>query len=50
MTFLDLVAVVVHDYNPARFFVDILGFELVEDSPSLSTEGRPRRRLASMPT
>jgi Glyoxalase/Bleomycin resistance protein/Dioxygenase superfamily len=39
MTFLQLVAIVVHEYDPAiRFFVDILGFELVEDFPS--TAGR----------
>jgi catechol 2,3-dioxygenase-like lactoylglutathione lyase family enzyme len=29
-----LVTVVVSDYDPAiRFFVDALGFDLVEDSP-----------------
>jgi catechol 2,3-dioxygenase-like lactoylglutathione lyase family enzyme len=50
MTFLDLVAIVVHDYDPAiRFFVDILGFELVEDSPSLTTDGRPKRWVVVRP-
>ena len=44
MTFIQLVALVVHEYDPAiRFFVDILGFELVEDSPSTTTDGRPKR-------
>ena len=50
MTFLDLVAIVVADYDPAiRFFVDILGFELVEDSPSLTGEGRPKRWVVVRP-
>jgi catechol 2,3-dioxygenase-like lactoylglutathione lyase family enzyme len=49
-TFLDLVAIVVHDYDPAiRFFVDILGFELVEDSPSFTTDGRPKRWVVVRP-
>jgi catechol 2,3-dioxygenase-like lactoylglutathione lyase family enzyme len=44
------VAVVVHDYDAAiRFFVDILGFELVEDSPSLTTEGHPKRWVVVRP-
>lgn len=50
MAFVDLVAIVVHDYDPAiRFFVDILGFELVEDSPSLTTDGRPKRWVVVRP-
>jgi catechol 2,3-dioxygenase-like lactoylglutathione lyase family enzyme len=50
VTFLDLVAMVVHDYDPAiRFFVDVLGFELVEDSPSLTTDGRPKRWVVVRP-
>lgn len=50
MTFVQLVAVVVHDYDPAiRFFVDVLGFELVEDSPSMTTEGRPKRWVVVCP-
>ena len=50
MTFLHLVAVVVHDYDPAiRFFVDILQFELVEDSPSTTTDGRPKRWVVVRP-
>ena len=50
MTFLQLVAIVVHEYDPAiRFFVDILGFELVEDSPSVTTDGRPKRWVVVRP-
>jgi catechol 2,3-dioxygenase-like lactoylglutathione lyase family enzyme len=50
MTFIHLVALVVHDYDPAiRFFVDILGFELVEDLPSTTTDGRPKRWVVVRP-
>jgi len=50
MTFLELVAIVVHDYDPAiRFFVDILGFELIEDSPSVTTDGHPKRWVVVRP-
>jgi catechol 2,3-dioxygenase-like lactoylglutathione lyase family enzyme len=50
MTFVHLVAVVVHDYDPAiRFFVDVLGFELVEDSPSITTDGRAKRWVVVRP-
>jgi catechol 2,3-dioxygenase-like lactoylglutathione lyase family enzyme len=41
---LDLVAIVVRDYDEAiTFFRDALGFDLVEDSPSLTNDGRPKR-------
>lgn len=47
---LGLVAVVVSDYDPAiRFFVDALGFELVEDSPALTNDGRPKRWVVVRP-
>jgi catechol 2,3-dioxygenase-like lactoylglutathione lyase family enzyme len=50
VSFLQLVAIVVHEYDPAiRFFVDILGFDLVEDSPSLTTDGRPKRWVVVRP-
>jgi catechol 2,3-dioxygenase-like lactoylglutathione lyase family enzyme len=50
MTFLQLVAIVVHDYDAAiRFFVDILGFALVEDSPAVATDGRPKRWVVVRP-
>ena len=47
---LGLVAIVVNDYDPAiRFFVDALGFELVEDSPALTNDGRPKRWVVVRP-
>jgi catechol 2,3-dioxygenase-like lactoylglutathione lyase family enzyme len=48
---LEHVAIVVHDYDPAiEFFVDALGFELVEDSPALTSEGqRPKRWVVVRP-
>jgi catechol 2,3-dioxygenase-like lactoylglutathione lyase family enzyme len=47
---LTLVAVVVADYDPAiSFFVDGLGFELVDDSPALTTDGRPKRWVVVRP-
>lgn len=50
MSRLTLVAVVVADYDPAiSFFVDGLGFELVEDSPALTTDGRPKRWVVVRP-
>ncbi len=50
MSRLTLVAVVVTDYDPAiAFFVDGLGFELVEDSPALTTDGRPKRWVVVRP-
>jgi catechol 2,3-dioxygenase-like lactoylglutathione lyase family enzyme len=50
VTFLELVAIVVEDYDPAiRFFVDVLGFELREDSPALTNDGRPKRWVVVRP-
>jgi catechol 2,3-dioxygenase-like lactoylglutathione lyase family enzyme len=51
MAFLELVAIVVDDYDPAiAFFVDVLGFELVEDSPATTTKGgRPKRWVVVRP-
>jgi catechol 2,3-dioxygenase-like lactoylglutathione lyase family enzyme len=48
---LEHVAIVVDDYDPAiAFFVDVLGFELVEDSPALtSEEGRAKRWVVVRP-
>ncbi len=44
MMHVELVAIVVEDYDAAiRFFVDALGFELIEDSPAATNEGRPKR-------
>ena len=48
--FLDLVTIVVHDYDAAiRFFVDVLDFELTEDSPSVTTSGQPKRWVVVRP-
>jgi catechol 2,3-dioxygenase-like lactoylglutathione lyase family enzyme len=48
---LSLVSVVVADYDPAiSFFVDVLGFELVEDSPAESSrDGRSKRWVVVRP-
>jgi catechol 2,3-dioxygenase-like lactoylglutathione lyase family enzyme len=47
---LGLVAVVVREYDPAiSFFVDALGFELAEDSPALTNDGRPKRWVVVRP-
>lgn len=41
---LQLVALLVREYDPAiRFFVDVSRFELVEDVPSLTNDGRAQR-------
>lgn len=50
MAHLELIAVLVHDYDEAiAFFVDVLGFDLVEDSPSLTNDGRPKRWVVVRP-
>ena len=50
MAQLELVALVVRDYDLAiRFFVDILQFELIEDTPSLTNDGRPKRWVVVRP-
>ena len=47
---LDKVAIVVDDYDQAiEFFTKALGFELVEDSPSLTNDGRPKRWVVVRP-
>jgi catechol 2,3-dioxygenase-like lactoylglutathione lyase family enzyme len=50
MGFLQQVAVVVDDYDEAiAFFVDALGFELVEDSPARTNDGREKRWVVVRP-
>ncbi|MBK6494937.1 MAG: VOC family protein [Gemmatimonadetes bacterium] len=50
MSHLALVALVVRDYDPAiDFFVNVLQFELVEDTPSLTNDGRPKRWVVVRP-
>jgi catechol 2,3-dioxygenase-like lactoylglutathione lyase family enzyme len=47
---LELAAVIVEDYDEAiAFFVEALGFELVEDSPALTNDGRPKRWVVVRP-
>ena len=48
--YLEQLAVIVDDYDSAiDFFVDALGFDLVEDSPSLTNDGRPKRWVVVRP-
>jgi len=51
MAHLSLTAIIVRDYDPAiRFFVNALGFELVEDSPAVTTHsGEPKRWVVVRP-
>jgi catechol 2,3-dioxygenase-like lactoylglutathione lyase family enzyme len=47
---LELVTLVVDDYDSAiAFFVDRLGFDLVEDSPAVTTDGRVKRWVVVRP-
>jgi catechol 2,3-dioxygenase-like lactoylglutathione lyase family enzyme len=47
---LGLVTIVVGEYDSAiSFFVDSLGFELTEDSPALTNDGRPKRWVVVRP-
>ncbi len=47
---LELVTVIVDDYDEAiAFFVDLLRFELVEDSPASTNDGRPKRWVVVRP-
>lgn len=46
----ELVTIVVEDYDPAiAFFVDVLGFDLVQDTPSLTNDGRAKRWVVVRP-
>ncbi|MEI2719711.1 MAG: VOC family protein [Gemmatimonadales bacterium] len=50
MPHLSLVALMVREYDPAiDFFVNVLQFELVEDTPSLTNDGRPKRWVVVRP-
>ena len=47
---LELAAIVVEDYDDAiAFFVDRLGFDLVEDVPATTNDGRPKRWVVVRP-
>jgi len=50
VAFIELVTIVVDDYNRAiEFFVNVLGFQLVEDSPSTTNDGRAKRWVVVRP-
>ena len=47
---LERITIVVDDYDEAiEFFTAVLGFDLVEDSPSLTNDGRPKRWVVVRP-
>lgn len=47
---IELVTLVVREYQPAiDFFVGVLGFDLVEDVPALTNDGRPKRWVVVRP-
>src|SRR6516165_8512020 len=47
---LDKITIVVDHYDRAiQFFTGVLGFELVEDSPALTNDGRPKRWVVVRP-
>jgi len=47
---LDLVTLIVEDYDQAvQFYVGVLGFDLVEDSPAQTVGGRPKRWVVVRP-
>jgi catechol 2,3-dioxygenase-like lactoylglutathione lyase family enzyme len=47
---LERAAVIVDDYDEAiEFFVEALGFELIEDEPAQTTDGRPKRWVMVRP-
>lgn len=47
---IESVAILVNDYDAAiEFFVEAVGFELVEDSPSLTNDGRAKRWVIVRP-
>lgn len=46
----ELVAILVDEYDPAiDFFVNALGFELVEDAAASTDDGRPKRWVVVRP-
>ncbi len=50
MAHFELITVVVDEYDPAiAFFVGALGFELAEDSPAKTNDGRPKRWVVVRP-
>jgi catechol 2,3-dioxygenase-like lactoylglutathione lyase family enzyme len=51
MVSLELVTLIVENYDQAiAFFVEKLGFDLVEDSPSVTLGGQPKRWVVVRPS
>ena len=47
---MELISLIVDDYDSAiDFFTGVLNFELSEDSPSTTTDGRPKRWVVVRP-
>lgn len=50
MSSLELVTIIVDDYDEAiTFFVDVLGFSLTDDRPSLTNDGQLKRWVVVTP-
>jgi len=50
MAHLELATIIVDDYDEAiAFFTDVLDFDLTEDSPSLTNDGRAKRWVVVTP-
>lgn len=50
MAHIQLATLLVREYQPAiDFFVNVLRFELLEDVPSLTNDGRPKRWVVVCP-
>src|SRR5438105_14716135 len=50
MSQLELVTLVVRNYDAAiGFFVNVLQFELIEDTPAVTNDGRPKRWVVVRP-
>ncbi len=50
MASMHLVTIVVADYDLAiEFFTQVLDFDLIDDSPSLTNDGRPKRWVEVRP-
>jgi catechol 2,3-dioxygenase-like lactoylglutathione lyase family enzyme len=50
MSHLELITLVVRDYDAAiAFFVNVLQFDLIDDSPSVTNDGRPKRWVVVRP-
>jgi catechol 2,3-dioxygenase-like lactoylglutathione lyase family enzyme len=48
--YLEQIAIIVDDYDDAiQFFVEKLGFELLEDSPAVTNDGRAKRWVVVRP-